>query len=98
MDVLHVDCDRCAARGPACNDCVITVLLLAPGGAGGVPPEVTTAPGPAVDLDPDEQVALSALADSGLVPPLRLIPGRRLIPGAKRVQGVQAPFDWQDYA
>jgi hypothetical protein len=50
------------------------------------------APGPAVDLDPDEQAALSALADSGLVPPLRLIPG------ARRVKGVQAPFDRQDYA
>ena len=73
MDVLHVDCDRCAARGPACHDCVITVLLT-PGGAGGVPPGTDTVPGPAVDLDPDEQVALSALADSGLVPPLRLVP------------------------
>lgn len=78
MDVLHVDCDRCAARGPTCDDCVITVLL--------------GAPGPAVDLDGDEQAALAALADSGLVPPLRLIPG------ARRVQGVQAPLDWQDYA
>ncbi len=78
MDVLHVDCDRCAARGPACGDCVITVLL--------------GAPGPAVDLDPDEQAALEALADSGLVPPLRLIPG------ARRVLGVQAPLNWQDYA
>ena len=96
MDVLHVDCDRCAARGPACDDCVITVLLgvSGSGGHGGCPPGCQHA----VDLDPDEQVALSALADSGLVPPLRLIPGRRLIPGAKRVQGVQAPFDWQDYA
>ena len=28
-----------------------------------------------VDLDPDEQAALQALAGSGLVPPLRLIPG-----------------------
>jgi len=83
MDVLHVDCDRCVARGPTCDDCVITVLL--------------GAPGPAVDLDLEEQAALSALAESGLVPPLRLVPGR-LIPGARLVQGVQAPFDWQDYA
>ena len=92
MDVLHVDCDKCVARGPACDDCVITVLLIAPEGSGGIPPGMNTASGPAVDLDPDEQVALSALADSGLVPPLRLIPG------AKRVQGVQGPLDWQDYA
>ena len=47
--------------GPACSDCVISVLIGAPGAT--------------VDLDPAEQAALSALADSGLVPPLRLIPG-----------------------
>ena len=45
-----------------------------------------------VDLDPAEQAALTALADSGLVPPLRLIPG------ARPVRDVQAPLDWQDYA
>jgi hypothetical protein len=96
MDVLHVDCDRCAARGPACDDCVITVLLGVPGSVGleGSPPGMGRSP--AVDLDPAEQAALSALADSGLVPPLRLIPGP-LIPGARRVVGVQAPLDWQDY-
>ena len=28
MDVLHVDCGSCVARGPAaCGDCVISVLL-----------------------------------------------------------------------
>ncbi|MGI3784164.1 MAG: hypothetical protein ACRYG2_25675 [Janthinobacterium lividum] len=60
---LHVDCDSCSARGPACTDCVVTVLL-------GIP-------GPRVDLDGDEQQALSALAGSGLVPPLRLVPRAR---------------------
>ena len=38
---LHVDCDSCSARGPACTDCVVTVLL-------GIP-------GPRVDLDGDEK-------------------------------------------
>lgn len=76
MSVLHVNCDICIARGPACDDCVITVLLGAPGG---------------VDLDQDEQAALSALADSGLVPPLRLIPG------ARRGRSVQGPLGWQDF-
>jgi hypothetical protein len=57
---LHVDCDDCSARGPACTDCVVSVLL--------------GMPGPRVDLDDDEQQALSALAGSGLVPPLRLMP------------------------
>ena len=78
MDVLHVDCDTCVARGLACSDCVVTVLLGTPGGV--------------VDLDPDEQAALKALAGSGLVPPLRLIPG------ARRVRDVQAPLDWRNYA
>ena len=78
MEVLHVDCKTCAARGPACEDCVIAVLL--------------GARGEGVDLDPAEQAALSALADSGLVPPLRLIPG------ARSATAVQAPLDWQEHA
>ena len=60
MNVLHVDCDRCLARGPACQDCVITVLLG--------PLETS------VDLDHDEQAALSALAESGMVPPVAVDP------------------------
>ena len=78
MDKLHVDCESCVARGPACGDCVITVLLGAP----------TTG----LDLDADERAALAAMADSGLVPPLRLVPG------ATRGRSVQSPFTWQDYA
>jgi hypothetical protein len=77
MDVLHVDCVGCVARGPACQDCVISVLL--------------GTPGEAVDLDPAEQAALSALAESGLVPPLRLIPG------ARPVRGVQPPLSWREH-
>ncbi len=77
MNVLHVDCDRCLARGPACQDCVITVLLG--------PLETS------VDLDHDEQAALSALAESGMVPPLRLIPG------ARRGRSIQSPLEWHDY-
>ncbi len=68
---LHVDCDSCSARGPACTDCVVSVLL--------------GLPGPRVDLDTDEQQALSALAGSGLVPPLRLVPR------ARPVRSVAAP-------
>ena len=77
MNVLHVDCEACVARGPACQDCVISVLL--------------GAPGQGVDLDPAEQAALSALADSGLVPPLRLIPG------ARPARSVQSPLNWEEY-
>lgn len=77
-EILHIDCDSCRARGLACGDCVVTVLLG---------PADTT-----IDLDVDEQAALAVLADSGLVPPLRLVPGTR------RVTPVQARLDWPDYA
>ena len=59
MDVLHVDCGTCRARGPACADCVVSVLL------GPVETELV--------LDDQEQAALRAMADSGLLPPLRLV-------------------------
>ncbi len=55
---VHIDCDTCAVRGPACHDCVVTVLL-------GPPPEI--------GFDDDEQRALQVLAGSGLVPPLRMV-------------------------
>ena len=56
---MNIDCDSCAAKGPACGDCVVTVLL-------GAPPE-------GVELDETERAALDALADGGLVPRLRLV-------------------------
>ena len=61
---MLVDCDTCAVRGPACGDCVVTVLL-------GAPPAVT---GDGAHLDGAERAALAVLAGSGLVPPLRLLP------------------------
>lgn len=54
----RIDCDTCVVRGLACHDCVVTVLL-------GPPPELT--------IDDEERRALDVLADSGLVPPLRLV-------------------------
>lgn len=58
---MMVDCDRCAVRGDACKDCVITVLL-------GAPPS-------GVELDAAEQAALDTLAAAGMVPQLRLVDG-----------------------
>jgi hypothetical protein len=55
---VRVDCDTCLVRGLACHDCVVTVLL-------GPPPELS--------FDDEERRALEVLADSGLVPPLRLV-------------------------
>ena len=56
---MIIDCDRCAIRGVGCSDCVISVLLSAPG---------------KVELVEPELKALGALADAGLVPHLRLVP------------------------
>lgn len=55
---LRIDCDSCEVRGLACHDCVVTVLL-------GPPPELA--------FDDEEKRALDILADSGLVPPLRMV-------------------------
>jgi hypothetical protein len=55
---VHIDCDTCVVRGPACHDCVVTVLL-------GPPPEL--------GFGDEEQRALDVLAGSGLVPPLRMV-------------------------
>ena len=60
---MVIDCEGCTAKGPACGDCVVTVLL-------GAPPE-------GVQLDETERRALAALADGGLVPPLRLVTGSK---------------------
>ncbi len=57
-DNLTIDCDSCAVRGLACHDCVVSVLL-------GPPPELA--------FDSEERRALDVLANSGLVPPLRLV-------------------------
>lgn len=59
---MIVDCDSCAVRGPACGDCVVTFLLG--------PPDWLAGDG----LPGEEVAALAVLADSGLVPPLRLVP------------------------
>ena len=56
---MLIDCDRCAVRGLACGDCVVSVLL--------------GAPAEGVELDTDERVAIGVLSGSGLVPPLRLV-------------------------
>ena len=57
---MLIDCDSCAVRDLACGDCVVTVLLGAPPGG--------------AEVDDSERRALDVLADSGLVPRLRLVP------------------------
>ena len=55
---MLIDCDRCVMRDLACSDCVVTVLL-------GPPPET--------GFDDDAHRALGVLAESGLVPRLRMV-------------------------
>ncbi len=62
---MLIDCDSCAMRDLACGDCVVTVLLdSAP----------ATGHGNVRQMDDAERLALEVLADSGLVPHLRLVP------------------------
>lgn len=57
---MLIDCDTCVVRGLACADCVVPALL-----------ETSDR----VEVDEGEQRALRALADGGVVPPLRLTTG-----------------------
>jgi hypothetical protein len=84
---MLIDCDTCTARGAGCADCVVTVLLGAPpareAGPVVVPlrglrdrpvlavEEAEPQPGVLVELDEVERRAVRALAEGGLVPPLR---------------------------
>lgn len=63
-----IDCDTCDVRGIACDDCVISALL-------GGPPDADDGRdnGP-LSMAPVEVRALGALAEGGLLPPLRLRP------------------------
>ncbi|MCW2505499.1 MAG: hypothetical protein JWO79_3783 [Actinomycetia bacterium] len=68
---MLIDCDTCVVRGPACGDCVISVML-------GAPPT-------GVNLDETERRALDALAGAGMVPQLRLVsPRGEAAPGGIR--------------
>ncbi len=70
---MLIDCDTCTVRGPACDDCVVSVLLSAPAAGGHAPPSGPDGAGRApLELDGAERTALANLARSGLVPPLRL--------------------------
>ncbi len=73
---MIIDCDGCAVRGKACGDCVIGVLLGAPGSADdGSGDHRMPSGAPMVQLDAPERRALDVLADQGLVPKLRLVAG-----------------------
>ena len=58
-DNLRIDCDECVMRETAaCDDCVVSFI-------------VKREPGDALVVDVEEQRALRALGERGLVPQLR---------------------------
>ncbi|HET6293713.1 MAG TPA: hypothetical protein VFG33_10065 [Kribbella sp.] len=59
---MLIDCDACVMRGPGCRDCVVTVVLGMSAERNGE-----------LRIDDEERAALDVLAQSGLVPPLRLV-------------------------
>ncbi|MBU6277796.1 MAG: hypothetical protein KGN78_00995 [Actinomycetales bacterium] len=64
---MIIDCHSCQAAGPACGDCLVTVLLGNPGFG---TQEIGTH-----EVADEHEAAVGVLAASGLVPPLRLIQG-----------------------
>ena len=58
---MIIDCGTCTAGPAACGDCVVSVLLGPP----------TTR----LEIAEEHRDAVAVLADSGLIPPLRLVPG-----------------------
>ncbi|TDD51779.1 hypothetical protein E1263_29760 [Kribbella antibiotica] len=64
---MLIDCDACVMRGPGCQDCVVTVVL------GFAAERAKTFQIDTLEFDDGERAALDALAESGLVPPLRLV-------------------------
>lgn len=64
VPVMLIDCDTCTMRDVACADCVVTFL--------GLPAPRPQAALARVELSVAEDRALAALAEGGLVPPLRM--------------------------
>ncbi|RRQ27583.1 hypothetical protein DK926_11720 [Rhodococcus sp. Eu-32] len=69
---MIVDCSDCKVRDIACADCVVTVLLGAPGWPSGERVDVRSRTSK-IDIDQEELGAMGVLADVGLVPRLRLV-------------------------
>ena len=69
---MIVDCGDCKVRDIACADCVVTVLLGAPGWGPNHSEDRRVAPSKFA-LDQEELGAMDVLAEGGLVPRLRLV-------------------------
>ena len=73
---MVIDCGTCEVAGDACTDCVVSVLLGFPAmptlpGSAGLADEF--GPSRVPEIADEHRAALDVLADSGLIPPLRLV-------------------------
>lgn len=84
---MIIDCGRCTVRGVACENCAVTFVTgaeirpaSAPAPPGKSQGTATRKPASAsnceqvIELDAAEIRALTALANAGLIPPLRYAP------------------------
>lgn len=76
---MIIDCGKCAVRGDACTDCVVSFLTIGVGEPEVAPGAPVLVDRQAADLDAAERDAIAVLARSGLVPPLRLADRREAI-------------------
>lgn len=74
LDMI-IDCGTCEVAGLACTDCVVTVLL-GPPGAVGLADDARPDTWPEVEVADEHTAAIAVLAQSGLIPPLRLVSRR----------------------
>lgn len=59
---MIIDCGRCTVRGAACAHCAVTFVVEDAGSS------------QVIELDTAEVRALAALANAGMIPPLRYAP------------------------
>jgi len=63
---MKIDCDSCAVRGDACQDCVVSFLMVS------ASPGRTARPARRpIELDAEQEAAILTFSKGGLVPPLR---------------------------
>lgn len=73
---MIIDCGSCTVAGAACDDCVVTVLLgpipsaERPEMPDGRPSDIA---GAAPEIPDEHAAAVALLAETGLIPPLRLV-------------------------
>ncbi len=74
---MVIDCDRCEARGLACGNCAVTVIVgqgVGQGAGAGAGEGAGAGAGEGAELGPAEPRALTVLANAGMIPPLRYAP------------------------